>query len=204
MKGKKGVIHIALIIAGIFALVFALGSIVTYFQESGNGFKNLFVDDVESGTDVAPNCKPVKYIVKLEGSLDVINQKQGTWTLDYEVDYLDAHIYDILWDRAPGSFGYDEIVGTVCIYDVLAGGDNWGHEQIDCVGIKKNVALGQIEKIPFTFKYDLYDNDCNGEVDDHTFNLVVDYKTEDGTHVEEQKTVAIVKGQSIYQNAKGY
>lgn len=193
---KKANIAIAMIL-----IVVAVVAIVS-LASNANGIVNWFYEDVESGTPVAPGCTPQKYLVEFSGTLDLIND--FTWS-GYELTFIDAHIYDIrlspqalaisdLWQQ-----GFD---AQVCLYDVLAGGDNWLERRVDCVRIKDAVTKGQIEKFPFDFRYNLYDNDCNGEVDDHTFNLVVDIVQEDEGPIHKEKTVAIVGGSPIFQNVK--
>ena len=193
---KKANIAIAMMLA-----VIALVAVVVVAVKQG-GIVNLFYEDVKSGTDVADGCKPKNYVVEFKGSLDLINQKQGTWTLDYDIDYIDAHIYDIHIDQEKLGFTSDTFDARICLYDVLAGGDNWQKKQISCVNIKDDVTYGHIEKFPFTFRYNLPDNDCNGQVDDHTFNLVTEFTTEDGDYEMHEKTVAIVDGKAVFQNVK--
>jgi len=197
-NNNKGMVHLAIIMAAI--LVIIVGAVA--YAKNGNGLSNWFYDDVQSGTDVVPNCEPKKYLVNFKGSLDLINQKQSTWSLDYEIDYLDAHIYDIYLE--PLAFMGKTFEAEVCLYDVLAGGDNWDKYEVACQKIAEKITFGQIEKYPFSFKYNLYDNDCNGQVDDHTFNLVVELSTEDGKFERHEKTVAIVGGKAVFQNAEGY
>lgn len=194
---KKGNL---LIISGIMIAVAFIAIIGAAMATNGNGIYNVMYEDVKSGTDVAPTCEPKKYLVELSGSLDLINQKQATWSLDYDIDFIDANIKYI--NLAPlGIFDFtsSEFTAEVCIYDVLANADF--PEKIECQTISDRITYGQFEKYPFLFRYNLYDNDCNGEVDDHTLNLVVTLKTEDEINRYE-KTVAITGGQAIFQNAK--
>ena len=175
-------------------------------------FSSLWRPDVQSGTDIIPGCDPKKYIVKMLGTLDLINQKQGTWTLDYDINILDAHITDIDIDLDELGFMHDNFDASICLYDVLAGykatgqDEGWKKARVGgCVEIADEyVVLGQIEKFPFSFQYDLYDNDCNGLVDDHSLNLVVELETEDGEFEQLEKSIQIVNGKAAYQNAWGY
>lgn len=195
--GKKGNMVIVMVMVGVLLLILAGVSLAN----NGNGVVNWFYDDVQSGTDVVPGCEPKKYLVEMKGTLDLINQKQSTWSLDYEIDYIDTHINDIFISQQYLGVLSNEFEAKICLYDVLAGGDKWVNEQVDCISIKDKITKGQIEKYPFSFRYNLYDNDCNGQVDDHTFNLIAEIQTEDGFDKHE-KTVAIVDGKAVFQNVK--
>lgn len=184
---------LVIILSMILIIVIAAVSLAN----NANGVVNWFYGDVESGTDVAPDCKPKKYLVEFHGTLDLIND--FTWT-GYELKYVDAHISDIRLDPRGLWITSDDFEGTVCLFDVLKGGDRWVEERVDCVNIEDKVTKGKIEKFPFEFKYNLYDNDCNGEVDDHTFNVVVDLQTENDGYIHEEKTVTIINGKPIFQN----
>ncbi len=193
---KKGIVNQAFIwMAVIFGIILLVSAGVS-FAKNGNGLYNWIYGDVTSGTDPVPSCTPKKYVVQMHGTFDVINQKQGTWTLDYDIDFLDTHISDI--SLKPLGIFTNDFTGKVCLYDVLG-----GNKKIDCVNIENTVTKGQIERYPFEFSYNLYDKDCNGQVDDHTFNLVAELQTEQDFERHE-KTVAIVGGQPVFQNAKGY
>ncbi|CAB1060214.1 hypothetical protein D1BOALGB6SA_4979 [Olavius sp. associated proteobacterium Delta 1] len=185
------VVLIMMIVVVLVLIIFAGFA----FAKNGNGFRNLFYDDVVSGTEVADGCKPKKYVAQLHGSLDLINDYVGF--SGWEMTYIDTHIDDISWQQL-GIFS-DEFDSKICLYDVLANGDN--PEMIDCVSIDGKVRKGDIKTFPFSFRYNLYDNDCNGEVDDHTFNLVAEVSSDDGFERAE-KTVAIVNGQAVFQNVK--
>jgi len=192
--GKKG--NTVLIIMAVIVLIVLAG---LSLASNANSVVNWFYDDVQSGTPRAKGCEPEKYLIEFTGTLDLMNQKQETWTLDYKIDYLDAHITDIRISPTGLGFFTNEFKSKVCLYDVLKGGDNWIEEQVDCLNINDYVTKGQIEKFPFEFRYNLYDNDCNGEVDDHTFNLVVTLETDEGKETFE-KTVAITNGEAVFQN----
>ena len=74
-----------------------------------------------------------------------------------------------------------------------------GGKSLMCNKISGKITKGRIDKFPFSFKYNLPDNDCNGQVDDHTFNIVTRLNTQDGFEKQE-KTVAIVNGKAVFQN----
>lgn len=188
-QNKQGVIQIAIIMLAVMALL-ALVSVGASLSTPDTWFKK----EVKSGTKVTPGCEPTKYAAQFRGTLDLMNDMVGF--LNYEITYLDGHIDNI--DYKELGIVSNEFAAKVCLYDVLN-----GNNKIGCQSISDKVTKGRIEKFPYEFAYSMYDNDCNGEVDDHTLNLVVELNTEDG-YSKNEKTVAIVNGQAVYQNAKGY
>lgn len=209
-SNKKGFIQLAVPTAVLIALGILIIAGIAYaadaLSDNGNGFYNLFYEDVKSGTEVAPGCDPIEYITKFEGTLDLVSLQKGFFTFDYRIEIADVHISDIFFDQNKlGAFS-DKFESSICLYDVLDGGDEWIQHQKDCVEIEGKVSKNlagpvEIEEFPFTLKYNLYDNDCNGQVDDHTFNLIAKVQTEDGFESLE-KTVAIVNGEAVFQNVK--
>ena len=117
LAGKKGNIVVFIMIA-LLLIVLAGVSIAS----NANGIVNWFYDDVESGTPVAPGCKPEKYLVEFTGTLDLIND--FTWS-GYDLTYIDAHISDILLSPTGLWIASDDFDASICLYDVLKGGDNW-------------------------------------------------------------------------------
>ena len=196
MKKKGNIVIIIMMVIAVLALA------AVSLASNADGVMNWFYDDVESNTPVAPGCDPQRYLVSFTGELYLVNQKQGSYLIgDYDIDYIDAHISDIRFSKELGIFS-NEFDSSVCLFDVIAGGDQWYEKKVDCVSINEAVTKGRIEKFPFTFKYNLYDNDCNGDVDDHTFNLVVTLDTEDDT-TNFEKTVTIINGEPVFQNVEG-
>lgn len=191
---KKGVVPLPIPLPIIIMIVVALIIVmVTTVAANGNGLKNWLYEDVESFTPVADGCTPKLWVVEMHGTLDLIND-----FIDlngYEIHYVDAHISDILLSKktlgALNPFD-NNFEGEVCLEDMKG-------KSLMCETIKDDVTKGRIEKFPFEFKYNLPDNDCNDQVDDHTFNLKSRVSTDDGFE-EKSKTVAIVNGKAVYQN----
>jgi hypothetical protein len=183
-------------IAGI-AIVIVLAAVS--LADNGNGMYNWFHDDVESNTDVAPGCDPQKYLVRVNGDIFIVNDfiAEG-FDMRYEVNLIDSQIADISIDRSLAWFGLaDEFRAKVCLYDTL--NDN---KKIKCKTYDELIRKGDMEKrLPFEFTYNLYDNDCNGEVDDHTLLLVTELWGPDG-YQKQEKTIGIIGGEPVYQNAK--
>jgi hypothetical protein len=190
---RKGVLNpltIGLIMIALLVLL-----VTTVLSDNGNGLWNIFYDDVVSGTPVVDGCSPKQYVVEMRGTLDLIND--FVWGEGYRVYYVDSHIDNI--DISQLGIFQNEFDAKVCLYDVLANGDH--PKKLKCETIKDKVTKGQIEKFPFMFRYNLPDNNCDGQVDDHTFNLVAEVQVEEGFERHE-KTVAIVNGQARFQNAE--
>ena len=192
-KRGVGMPFIVMTMGVVVLLIFVAVS----YAQNANGILNWFAPDVTSGTPTVPSCEPKKYLVEMKGTLDLINDFIG-WG-GYEIHYLDAHISDISISQRLGIVSND-FESRICLYDVLAnvGGTP---KQVSCVSIDGSITKGRIEKFPFMFTYNLYDNDCNGVVDDHTFNLVAEVATEDGFERYE-KTIAVKNGQGVFQNAE--
>lgn len=175
----------------IMVVVLAVIMILTTTLTNANGLSNLFYDDVESFTPVADGCTPKKYVVEMHGTLDLINDFIGL--NGYEIHYVDAHISDIKLSKLSALNPFDnEFKSEVCLEDMKG-------KSLMCEKINDDVTKGRIEKFPFNFKYNLPDNDCNGQVDDHTFNIRTRLSTDDG-YEDKEKTVAIVNGKAVYQN----
>ena len=200
-KGMGFIFSPPIAIAILLAIVGVVILSANALSDNGNGLKNLYYQDVSSGTDIVQGCEPKKYIIVFDGTLDLINQKTSTWAItDYKIDYIDTHISNIRLDKL--GIISNEFTSELCLYDVLAGGDEWNKHEIECIKIDGKITKGQIEKYPFEFKYNLYDNDCNGEVDDHTFNLVAELNQQSESPEYFEKTVAIVNGKPVFQNVK--
>ncbi|MFC1591698.1 hypothetical protein ACFL43_04165 [Thermodesulfobacteriota bacterium] len=191
-SNKKGVIPLPMpiiIMAVVIVIVIALTTLTT----NANGISNWFHKDVESFTPVAPGCSPKMYLVEMHGTLDLINDFLGF--SGYEIHYIDAHINDITLSKLGVLNPFDNnFESEICLEDMNG-------KSLMCESIKDDVTKGSVEKFPFTFKYNLPDNDCNGKVDDHTFNIRTRLMTDDG-YEENQKTVAIVNGKAVYQNVE--
>lgn len=193
-QNKKGNLQIALI--GVVLVLVVLGG-VSLAKNNGNGLVNIVYEDVDSNTPVAPQCQPKKYLVELHGTLDLINDyyREGWSFGEYEITYIDSHINDISF-RPLGIFSND-FDAELCLYDVLKDQDL--KKKIDCIKVKGEVTKGRIEKFPFVFRYNLWDNNCDGVVDDHTLYLQASIKTEDG-FTREGKTIGIINGEPVFTN----
>ena len=197
-QNKKGNLQIALI--GVVVVLVVLAG-VSLAKTNGNGLVNIVYEDVDSNTPVAPQCQPKKYLVELHGTLDLINDyyREGWSFGEYEITYIDSHINDISF-KPLGIFSND-FDAELCLYDVLHDQRLTESNKIECIKVKGDVTKGRIEKFPFTFRYNLWDNNCDGQVDDHTLYLQASIKTEDG-FTREGKTIGIIGGELVYSNAK--
>ena len=193
-QNKKGNLQIALI--GVVLVLVVLG-VESLAKTNGNGLVNIVYEDVDSNTPVAPQCQPKKYLVAMHGTLDLA--KDYHWEArslgEYDLVYLVSHIKDIF-----GIFSND-FDAELCLYDVLHDQRLTESNKIECIKVKRDVTKGQIEKLPFTFRYNLWDNNCDGVVDDHTLYLEASIKTEDG-FIKEGKTISMIGGELVYTNAK--
>ena len=192
-KGQIPLPLIAVLGIGLVAVMAAIS-----IADNANGAYNWFYDDVSSKTEKAEGCDPQKYIVRMQGEIVAINDFIADgFDMRYEVNLLDSQISDISIDKSLGFFS-DDIEAKICLYDFI-GTNNW--EKIECKTYDETIHKGQTEKLPFEFTYNLYDNDCNGEIDDHTLVLVTELWGPDG-YQKQEKSVGIIGGETVYQNAQ--
>lgn len=182
-----------LILVTVLLVIVAATAVSATLKDNGNGAINWFHDDVTSRTDRTPDCEPKKYLAELTGTLDIFNDYISL-SEGYQVHYLDAHINDIDISREQLGLFTKDYDAEVCLYD------SWNnHKEIDCKRFEGKVVKGQIKRIPFEFKYNIYDNNCDGQVDDHGLQMVVKLRTENNIETY-KKGISISGGEAVFQN----